>query len=133
MFHNSRRHKKILFFHDMILVVWKSVKMHKNTCFKTREFKKKIFFQNMCFIAFVCTYSQTIRIKLGNFFFDVSNGETRVLMHLRILPDHQKHRLKKILFNIGTDHQNQGLTKDIFIVWSGLRYFSTSGVVKNVV
>ncbi len=47
----------------------------------------------------ICAYFQTIRnMFLKNLFFTIWSGEKRVLVHLRILPDHEKHVFKKLIF-----------------------------------
>ncbi len=85
----------------------------------------------------ICSYFQTTRIKfLKKIFFIVWSGKKRVLVHLRILSDHQKHgRAQKWCYfmfedafvlmhlRILPDHQNQVLKKIFFNVWSGKNVF----------
>jgi hypothetical protein len=50
----------------------------------------------------ICAYFQTTR-NMGSkmMLFNVWSGNIRVLMHLRILPDHQNQVLKKIFLMYG--------------------------------
>jgi hypothetical protein len=70
---------KNIFLKVMFLVVWKHVKMHQNTFSTTPDIKN-------CF--------------LSGGLEACANASKRVLMHLRMLPDHPKHGLKKIFFNV---------------------------------
>jgi hypothetical protein len=100
----------------------------------------------MCFDAF----AHASRPPGKKIFFNVWSGRKRVLMHFRMLPDHQKHGLGwlKTCFDAFAHASRSPGKKILFNVWSGRKrvlmhfrmlpdhrnkkYFLTSGVVKNV-
>ncbi len=107
----------------------------------TRNFFQKRYFcpSGVVKNVFCCifTYSQTTRImSLKKIFLTVWSGWRRVLMHLRILPDHQKLFFKKDIF------ERLEWLKTCFDAFSHTtrppetffqkRYFLPPGVVKDV-
>jgi hypothetical protein len=54
----------------------------------------------------ICAYFQNTR-NMGSkmMLFNVWSGNIRVLMHFRILPDHQNQVLKKIFFNVWSGYK----------------------------
>jgi ribosome biogenesis SPOUT family RNA methylase Rps3 len=82
---------------------------------------KKIFFNVWSGYWCVCAYFQTTR-NMGSkmMLFNVCCGNIRVLMHLRILPNHQNQVLKTIFFYVGVVI-NVFLRICIFYVWSDKR------------
>jgi hypothetical protein len=71
-------------------------------------------------------------MAIKKIFFNVWSGRKRVLMHLRMLPDHQKHGLEKDIF------QRLEWLKTRFEAFAHAsrppekKSFFTSGVVENV-
>ncbi len=103
--------------------------------FSNKIFWKSVVVKNVCWCIFA--YFQTTRKMFWKkIFFTVWNGLKRFLMHLRILPDHQKLFFKKDIFEClkwlktcvdAFSHTSRPPEK-----CSEKRYFWPSGVVKNV-
>jgi hypothetical protein len=81
-------------------------------CYLTSEVAIYVFWR-------ICTYFQTTRVKfLKKIFFNVWSGLKRVLLHLRILPDHQNQVFKKIFFVMYEVVKN--------VLWCICAYFQTT-------
>ncbi len=102
--------------------------------FWTPDFQKYLFWKKVS--GGLEVYFQTSRImSLKKIFFNIWSGKKRVLMHLRILPDHQKLFFKKDIFKrlewLKTCFDAFAHTSRPPETFFQKRYFWKSAVVKN--